>query len=38
MNLETEAVEPTPEAVERLTMLRVHAAMQSPDALVARAR
>lgn len=38
VNLETEAVEPTPEAVERLTMLRVHAAIQSPDALVARAR
>lgn len=35
VNLETEAVEPTPEAVERLTMLRVQAAAHS-GALMAR--
>jgi len=38
VNLETEAVEATPEAVERLTMLRVRAAAQSPENLVAHAR
>lgn len=37
VNLESEAVEPSPEAVERLTMLRVREATESPDALVARA-
>ncbi|MBI2385154.1 MAG: hypothetical protein HYV14_03975 [Elusimicrobia bacterium] len=38
VNLETEAVEATPEAVERLTMLRVRAAAHAPENLVARAR
>ena len=38
VNLESEAVQGTPEAVERLTMLRVREAMESPDNLVARAR
>jgi len=37
VNLETEAVEATPEAVERLTMLRVRAAAHAPENLVARA-
>lgn len=37
VNLENDAVEPTPEAVERLTMLRVRAAAQAPENLVARA-
>lgn len=37
VNLESDAVEPTPEAVERLTMLRVHATMQA-GALMASAR
>lgn len=38
VNLETETVEPTPEAVERLTMLRLREAAHSPDSLVAAAR
>ncbi len=38
VNLENEDVEPTPEAVERLTMLRVHAAAHAPGALLALAR
>jgi hypothetical protein len=38
VNLETEAVEATPEAVERLTMLRLRAAAQSTENLVAHAR
>lgn len=38
VNLESEAVEATPEAVERLTMLRVRESTESPDSLVARAR
>lgn len=38
VNLESEAVQATPEAVERLTMLRVREATESPDNLVARAR
>ncbi len=37
VHLESEAVEATPEAVERLTMLRVREATESPDALVASA-
>lgn len=37
VNLETEAVEATPEAVERLTMLRLRAAAHAPENLVARA-
>ena len=37
VNLESESVQPTPEAVERLTMLRVREATESPEALVARA-
>ncbi|MDP3543089.1 MAG: hypothetical protein Q8T11_11545 [Elusimicrobiota bacterium] len=38
VNLESEAVEPTPEAVERLTMLRVQAAAHAPETLMAFAR
>ena len=38
VSLESDAVEATPEAVERLTMLRVREATESPDNLVARAR
>lgn len=37
VDLESESVEPTPETVERLTMLRVREAAHAPDALVARA-
>ncbi len=36
VNLESEAVAATPEAVELLTMLRVREATESPDGLVAR--
>jgi hypothetical protein len=36
VSLESDAVEATPEAVERLTMLRVREATESPDNLVAR--
>lgn len=36
VNLETEAVEATPEAVERLTMLRVREATESSETLIAR--
>ena len=38
VSLESDAVEATPEAVERLTMLRVREATESPDSLMARAR
>lgn len=38
VNLESESVQATPEAVERLTMLRVREATESPDSLVARSR
>ncbi len=38
VSLESDAVEATPEAVERLTMLRLREAMESPDSLVAHAR
>jgi hypothetical protein len=38
VSLESDAVEATPEAVERLTMLRVREATQSPDSLMAQAR
>ena len=37
VNLESEAVQATPEAIERLTMLRVREATESTDNLVARA-
>lgn len=37
VNLETESVEPTPEAVERLTMLRLREEMHSPRNLIVRA-
>lgn len=37
VNLESEAVQATPEAVERLTMLRVREATESPVGLLARA-
>ncbi len=37
VNLESENVQPTPEAVERLTMLRVREATESGESLVARA-
>lgn len=38
VDLESESVQATPEAVERLTMLRVREATGVPDGLVARAR
>lgn len=38
VNLESESVQPTPEAVERLTMLRVREATESSAGLLARAR
>ncbi|MEQ1917611.1 MAG: hypothetical protein ABL955_00305 [Elusimicrobiota bacterium] len=38
VNLESESVQATPEAVERLTMLRVREVTESTDNLVARAR
>lgn len=38
VSLESDVVEATPEAVERLTMLRVREAMESPDSLMARSR